>query len=36
MWWSILKKYSHGLDPSIIEVDDHPFIAITAIWDIVA
>jgi hypothetical protein len=31
MWGSILKRYSHGLDLSIIEVDDHPFIAITTI-----
>jgi hypothetical protein len=29
---STLKGYSHGLDPSIIEVDD-PLIVVTAIWD---
>ncbi len=31
MWGSIFRRYSHGLDPSIIEIDDHPFIVVTAI-----
>jgi hypothetical protein len=30
---SALKRYSHGLDLSIIEVDDHPLITVTIIWD---
>jgi hypothetical protein len=33
MWGSTFKRYSHGLNPSIIEVDDHPFIIIITIWD---
>ncbi len=36
MWGSILKRYSHGVDPSIIKVDDHPLIIVTTIWDIMA
>jgi hypothetical protein len=36
MWGSILRRHSHGLDPNIIEVDDHPLIAVTTIWDIMA
>jgi hypothetical protein len=33
MWGSSLRKYSHRFDPSMIEVDDHPLITVTAIWD---
>ncbi len=36
MWGSILRGYSHGLDPNIIKVDDHPLIVVIAIWDILA
>jgi hypothetical protein len=31
MWGSILRRYSHGLDPSIIKIDDHPLIVVTTI-----
>ncbi len=34
MWGSILRSYSHGLDPNIIEVDDHPLLTFITIWDI--
>ncbi len=32
----ILRRYSHGLDPNIIEVYDHPLIAFITIRDIIA
>jgi hypothetical protein len=35
MWGSIFRRYSHGVDLSIIEVDDHPLITITTISDII-
>jgi hypothetical protein len=31
MWGSTFKGYFHGLDLSIIEVDDHPLIVVIAI-----
>jgi hypothetical protein len=36
IWGSIFRRYSHGLDPNIIEVNDHPLVAFTTIWDIMA
>jgi hypothetical protein len=33
MWESTPRRYPHGLDLRIINVDEHPFIAIIAIWD---